>query len=588
MVAVFLPERDWSSLMPVATYQAGDFANPAKDCDVIMKGGVTSGLVYPYAILEMARVYRFRSIGGTSAGAIAAAFAAAAEYARTTRNDPEGFLRMQAHCEQLPALLSGLFQPAPQFATLMAFLLRAQANTGTIAIAWAVIVLFWPILSAGLALGAAIAVLAGGGAIAAILGGAIGAVIALILYLRGTASALARHNFGLCTGLTQAGASQSGLTDWMHDAIQDIAFGKAGRPQPLTFGDLEGLTADSQPIELRMMTTNLSMRRPHTLPNLRMRAFFDLAAWRQYFPSSIIDHLARVSSVPRHHEHLRDFPAAPDLPVVVAARMSLSFPLLFCAVPMWTRDIASSVLARHTGGDGTVRLRRLWFIDGGVSSNFPIHMFDALLPSRPTFALSLDALPPGARETGNRVKFATSAGDGVNLPVHAVDSLFGFAGSVLDAAKDWQDNVLSGMPGQRERIARVMLSRSEGGLNLTMPPAKSAALMQYGREVGIGFATGAPDFDEHRWRRTLVTYEQLERTVHATAQTWSDKGFGAWLKTYMSISKSYGRVGKADRANIRARLNGFAGLARLFTPPLVGKERKLPRPPGRLRIGPDL
>lgn len=574
--------------MPLATYQASDFANPAKDCDIIMKGGVTSGLVYPYAILEMARVYRFRSIGGTSAGAIAAAFAAAAEYARSVRSDPDGFLRMQAHCEQLPALLAGLFQPAPQFKTLLAFLLRAQANTGALAIAWAAVVLFWPILSAGLALGAAIVVLAQGGALAAILGGLIGAVVALALFLRGTAKALVAHNFGLCSGLTQPGAPQLGLTDWMHAAIQDIAFGKAGRTQPLTFGDLEAVTIDGKPIELRMMTTNLSMRRPHTLPNLRLRGFFDLATWRSFFPSAIIDHLARVSTVPKHHENLRDFPEAPDLPVVVAARMSLSFPLLFCAVPMSTRDIASSVLARHTGGDGTVRLRKLWFIDGGVSSNFPIHMFDALLPSRPTFALSLDALPPGGLASGNRVKFSTSAGDGVNLPVHEVNGLLAFAGGILDAAKDWQDNMLSGMPGQRERIARVMLSASEGGLNLTMPPARSTALMQYGREVGIGFATGALDFDEHRWRRALVTYEQLERTVHATAQTWSASGFGAWLKTYMTVSKSYGRVGKGDRANIRARLNGFAGLSRLFTPPMVGKDRKLPRPPGRLKIGPDL
>lgn len=574
--------------MPLASYQAGDFADPAKDCDIIMKGGVTSGLVYPYAILEMARVYRFRSIGGTSAGAIAAAFAAAAEYARSTRNDPDGFLRMQAHCEQLPALLAGLFQPAPQFRTLMAFLLRAQGNTGKLATAGAVLVLFWPILSAGIAIGAALAVLAQGGVVAAILGGAIGAVAALLLFLRGTATALARHNFGLCSGLTQPGASQQGLTDWMHAAIQDIAFGSAGRAQPLTFGDLEGLGPDGKPIELRMMTTNLSMRRPHTLPNLRMRAFLDIDTWRSFFPTAIIDHLAQVTTIPKHHETLRDFPAASDLPVVVAARMSLSFPLLFCAVPMWTRDIASSVLARHTGGDGTVRLRRLWFIDGGVSSNFPIHMFDALLPSRPTFALSLDALPPGGLASGNRVKFSTSAGDGVNLPVHEVDGLFAFAGSILDAAKDWQDNMLSGMPGQRERIARVMLSASEGGLNLTMPPARSAALMRYGREVGLGFASGALDFDEHRWRRALVAYEQLERTVHATAQTWSANGFGAWLKGYMAVSKSYGRVGKADRTRIRARLNGFAGLARLFSPPMVGKERKLPRPPGRLKIGPDL
>ena len=61
-------------------YENTQFENPTLECDAIMKGGVTSGIVYPYAILEIATRYRFRSLGGTSAGAIAAAFAAAAEY----------------------------------------------------------------------------------------------------------------------------------------------------------------------------------------------------------------------------------------------------------------------------------------------------------------------------------------------------------------------------------------------------------------------------------------------------------------------------------------------------------------------------
>lgn len=45
-----------------------------------MKGGVTSGVVYPNAIRKVAFEYRLRSIGGTSAGAIGAVLAAAAEY----------------------------------------------------------------------------------------------------------------------------------------------------------------------------------------------------------------------------------------------------------------------------------------------------------------------------------------------------------------------------------------------------------------------------------------------------------------------------------------------------------------------------
>lgn len=40
---------------------------PAKYCDLVMKGGITSGIVYPNAALALARDYRFKNIGGTSA-----------------------------------------------------------------------------------------------------------------------------------------------------------------------------------------------------------------------------------------------------------------------------------------------------------------------------------------------------------------------------------------------------------------------------------------------------------------------------------------------------------------------------------------
>ena len=49
-----------------------DYSSPERDCDVVMKGGITSGVVYPHAICELARAFRLVSIGGTSAGATAA------------------------------------------------------------------------------------------------------------------------------------------------------------------------------------------------------------------------------------------------------------------------------------------------------------------------------------------------------------------------------------------------------------------------------------------------------------------------------------------------------------------------------------
>ena len=40
------------------------------ECDLVMRGGITSGIVYPRAIAKLAETYDFRSIGGTSAGAM--------------------------------------------------------------------------------------------------------------------------------------------------------------------------------------------------------------------------------------------------------------------------------------------------------------------------------------------------------------------------------------------------------------------------------------------------------------------------------------------------------------------------------------
>ncbi|GGM78800.1 hypothetical protein GCM10011609_13190 [Lentzea pudingi] len=53
-------------------------------CDLTMRGGTTSGVVYPLAVASLARHYEFKQIGGASAGAIAAGFTAAAERGRAS------------------------------------------------------------------------------------------------------------------------------------------------------------------------------------------------------------------------------------------------------------------------------------------------------------------------------------------------------------------------------------------------------------------------------------------------------------------------------------------------------------------------
>ena len=56
--------------------------NSLPKCDIVMKGGIVSGVVYPGAIRKLSEKYQFKSVGGASAGAIAACLTAAAEYRR--------------------------------------------------------------------------------------------------------------------------------------------------------------------------------------------------------------------------------------------------------------------------------------------------------------------------------------------------------------------------------------------------------------------------------------------------------------------------------------------------------------------------
>src|SRR5205823_3745568 len=139
-------------------------------------------------------------------------------------------------------------------------------------------------------------------------------------------------------------------------------------------------------IDLQVMTTNLTNGRPLRLPIGRDRyrntaedgggLLFDRQQWKGFFPETVIQHMVKRSPAMRH-EHERElarantdsrelylFPGSGELPILVAARMSLSFPVLISAVPLWR------VQSRHSGKP---RLKRVVFSDGGISSNFPVH-----------------------------------------------------------------------------------------------------------------------------------------------------------------------------------------------------------------------
>ncbi|CUS35404.1 Patatin (fragment) [Candidatus Nitrospira nitrosa] len=124
-------------------------------CDLVMKGGIASGVVYPAAIAELSCHYRFQSIGGTSAGAIAAAVTAAAEYQRRQTGSLEGFGLLKDLPDELGSLVApgkskllSLFQPQPDlsrlFSVLLASLNRGTTSSRILHIIFGLMKAYWP------------------------------------------------------------------------------------------------------------------------------------------------------------------------------------------------------------------------------------------------------------------------------------------------------------------------------------------------------------------------------------------------------------------------------------------------------------
>jgi hypothetical protein len=107
---------------------------PDRRCDIVMKGGITSGIVYARAVTELAKSYRFVSVGGTSAGAIAAAVTAACERGRLDGN-AGAFAALDPVPEWLgetdkrgDSNLFRLFQPARRTRPIFALLTAAMSH----------------------------------------------------------------------------------------------------------------------------------------------------------------------------------------------------------------------------------------------------------------------------------------------------------------------------------------------------------------------------------------------------------------------------------------------------------------------------
>ena len=573
--------------------QGSRFGQPEKICDIVLKGGITSGVVYPLALVSLAEKYRFSNIGVTSAGAMLAVAAAAAEYGRHIEN--AGFDRLARIPDELGPNLLSMFQPTPALKPLFDIFvaaLKAKTKTGRIiAITGAAVGGYWLSALLGLLPGVLVAL------IALAIGGGTGFVaFGLLLALTGLVAGvvwrmvkaantdLVGSDFGLCPGIRQPYSSRDGFTDWLARLIDEAAGNETGGP--LTFGDLAAPPDGRPAIQLAMMTTSLMEKRPYTLPMPEDHRFvFEKSEWDRIFPERVMAFLTtqcdRFTPPAGEAGEYYHFPDLARLPLIVGARMSLSFPLLISAVPLWRRDFTLLEEAERN------KLRRCLFSDGGLSSNFPIHFFDRLLPNTPTFAISLDDYD----EKRNRddVWLPASSGSGSQLPVQPFDGLGGFLMRLLMSAKDWQDNLQSTLPGYRERIAHVVLKPEEGGLNLTMDEATIRKLVNYGERAGETLCDEF-DLDGHRWRRFLVALARMEETLDEVAKAYEGvpsgpEAFGDFLKRYSGEAASY-RQDATRLAEMLKRGAELAASGAAWRAKPTIREGNIPKPATNLRITP--
>ena len=487
---------------------------PHRECDLVLKGGIVSGVVHAGAIAELGREFRFRRIGGTSAGAIGAAVAAAAEYARSRDGRPEMTGRLQLLIEDLttqgffPRLLQPFPAGRPVLAVLFA-LLRQERRPVLRAIvalwrmewarwwlplltAVATVVAVWVVLTdEGVSTPTTVALLALVALVALLVG--VGGPALLLLAGAWKGLAAPANRFGLCSGISTG--SRPALTDWLHATIQRVA----GLPgdRPLTFADL-----DAAEIDLAMITTDLASARPLRLPvppGDGVGYWYDPTELRGLFPAEVCQYLEGLPGEP-DVLGLRELPTR-ELPVIVALRMSLSVPLLLACVPLYAA----------AAGERPSRDRRTWLTDGGVTSNFPIHFFDAWLPRRPTFGL--DLRPVTSRDF-DRVHLP-----GADTPPEprweGVDGPVALLRQVVDAAQNWRDTAQAELPGYRDRVCQVRLYPGEGGLHVNMPAAGIQKLIEAGRDAGRRFAA---DFGEqrtldHQARRYLILMRLLQANL---------------------------------------------------------------------------
>jgi patatin-like phospholipase len=556
-------------------------------CDLVMKGGVTSGVVYPGAVLELSRTYRFTKIGGTSAGAVAASMAAAAEYGRqrAERLELRGIDEIVEEFKQ-PGFMLDLFQPTPTARPLFRLGMALASAKQQHRRRWRILALAGlrqrPLFGAIATLVAAgiIALLAVGfdrlPVVLAIVLAVLGSIALMLLaswavlgplmsMLRSIWRSLPDQGFGICSGTSQDPNRPLALAEWMHSRIQVCA--ELGVEQPLTFGMLQDAG-----IELQMIATDLGRARPVRIPFEEEQFLFTPRELGRLFPAPVVDHVLDAAGVPSaERDSTRAwFMPAQEMPVVIGARLSSSVPLMLSALRLYSArpDLPGPIES--------------FISDGAITSNFPIHFFDDWLPSHPTFGLDLVPFPQGGHPGDADPVFMPASAEVPRVPHWTnVSNLGGFLRQIDDAARNWRDELQAELPGFRDRVCQIRMGAGEGGFNLNADPKTVSGLLERGRAAGREILRTF-DWDQHRFVRYVTLMEMLQENFSLLADRFGD--YRSWLTSGAPDATAY-RIGRdaewclaADRATAQLIENAPD------SPSFASGERPQPEP--AMRIGP--
>jgi hypothetical protein len=80
-------------------------------------------------------------------------------------------------------------------------------------------------------------------------------------------------------------------------------------------------------------------------------------------------------------------------------------------------------------------------------------------------------------------------------------SVAGFGSAALNTARNWQDGSHLNHPGFRDRIVRVLQTKSEGGMNLYMTRPTIERLAKRGQAAGrvLSISSQSPTTGRTRW-----------------------------------------------------------------------------------------